>query len=129
MALRTILYIAFCSILLSSCQSLQENIEMNKELFLTNTDCFDSMNGIDKATLGVSSYGLQKDSMYHILSVHVQLKNGFSFSQAPDTTGIIDCLRPIVNKYPKLTHIGFKYKGEKPKDAEGLEAYDVLVRK
>jgi len=42
---------------------------------------------------------------------------------------ILKCLRPILDKYPKLTHIGLQYKDDRTEEREKLEAYDVLVKK
>lgn len=64
-----------------------------------------------------------------ILTVQAKLEDGISHTQMPDYQEIIACLSPILNKYPKLTHIGLQYKDGRTEERKGLEAYDVLVSK
>ena len=129
MILRTTLLCAICVLLLSSCQDLKDNVKMNKELFMTKTECFAGIEGVKEARMAVSTQGPHDGIMYQILTVQARLNEGVSYTEMPDPEGVIECLRPLLDKYPKLTHIGLQYKDGRTEEREKLEAYDVLVAK
>ena len=114
---------------LSACQDIKDNVAMNRELFMSKTDCFANIEGVKEARMAVSTQGPHNDTVYQILTVQAKLKEGVSYTDMPDPSEILGCLRPIANKYSKLTHIGLQYKDSRTEEREGLEAYDVLVRK
>jgi len=115
--------------LFSSCQDLKDNVAMNKDLFMSKTKCFDGIEGVKEAHMAVSTQGPHEGLMYQILTVQAKLKEGVSYTEMPEPAGILKCLRPILDKYPKLTHIGLQYKDDRTEEREKLEAYDVLVKK
>ncbi len=119
----------FLIFFLYSCQDIKDNVAMNKELFMSKTECFADIDAVEEARMAVSTQGPYNDSMYQILTVQAKLKEGVSHTEMPDPQGIIECLRPLLKKYPKLTHIGLQYKDGRTEEREKLEAYDVLVSK
>ncbi|MFK8057652.1 MAG: hypothetical protein AB8F78_16115 [Saprospiraceae bacterium] len=127
--LRSTLFYAIFMLLLSSCQDVKDNFTMNKELFMTKTECFAEIEGINEARMAVSTQGPHDGIMFQILTVQAKLNDGVSHTDMPKPDDIIECLRPILNKYPKLTHIGIKYKDHRTEERDGLEDYDVLVKK
>jgi len=102
---------------------------MNRELFMSKTNCFADIEGVKEARMAVSTQGPHNDSMYQILTVQVKLNDGVSHTDMPDPAGIIECLRPLLEKYPKLTYIGLQYKDGRTEEREKLDKYDVLVSK
>ena len=115
--------------LFSSCQDLKDNVAMNKELFMSKTECFDDIDGVKEARMAVSTQGPHDGVMFQILTVQAKLNEGVSHTDMPDPKSIIECLRPLLDKYPKLTHIGLQYKDGRTEEREKLEAYDVLINK
>lgn len=102
---------------------------MNRELFMTKTECFADIEGVKEARMAVSTQGPYNDSIYQILTVQAKLNDGVSHTDMPNPAGILKCLRPLLDKYPKLTHIGLQYKDSRTEEREKLDAYDVLVAK
>jgi len=96
---------------------------------MSKTDCFAGIDGVKEARMAVSTQGPHDGSMLQILTVQAKLNKGVSHSDMPDPEEIIACLRPLLEKYPKLTHIGLQYKDNRTEEREKLEAYDVLVAK
>ena len=125
----TIFYWLSICLFLLACQDIKDNVAMNRELFLTKTECFANVEGVKEARMAVSTQGPHDGIMYQILTVQAKLKEGISHTDMPDSKGVINCLRPLLDKYPKLTHIGLQYKDGRTEEREKLEAYDVLVSK